>query len=245
MFRCLSRDTGTPVWMKLTPEPAIAREEAEALRAWAGAPSVVTLLAEDLAVGGLLLENVAPGVPAHQAGWSLPEVGALLRDLRVISVQPRVHSALLPLSHRIEFLFDWADRRLAGSRVNGPAAPAVLARARAAALELAASGPVGLVHGDLHPGNVLSGPGGRLVAIDPRPTWGDPDYDAVDWVLEGVDDLATLERRIESLATMVPGQSPERVLGWCRTTAALTAALRIGRGRDDAETRFLTTLALG
>lgn len=39
---------------------AIAREEAEALRAWADMPSVVTLLAADVATGALLLENVEP-----------------------------------------------------------------------------------------------------------------------------------------------------------------------------------------
>ncbi|MGJ3560381.1 hypothetical protein ACR6C2_25120 [Streptomyces sp. INA 01156] len=54
---------------------------------------------------------------------------------------------------------------------NGLDAPAVLGRARARALELAESGPVALVHGDLHSANVLSGPGARMVAIDPRPAW--------------------------------------------------------------------------
>ncbi|MGJ3560380.1 hypothetical protein ACR6C2_25115 [Streptomyces sp. INA 01156] len=57
------------MWLKLTPESALAREEAEALRAWAGTPSVVTLLAEDVAAGALLLEHVEPGVPVRQQGW--------------------------------------------------------------------------------------------------------------------------------------------------------------------------------
>lgn len=245
VFRCLRRDTGTSAWLKLTPEPSIAREEAEALRAWAGTPSVVSLLAEDLAVGSLLLENVEPGVPARRLAWNLHDIAALLRDLQVSPPESQAHSALRPLSHRIDFLFDLTDRRQAASRVEVQAAPAVLAQARAAALSLAASGPVGLVHGDLHPGNVLSGPGARMVAIDPRPAWGDPDFDAVDWVLEGVEGLATLERRIEKLAAMVPGQSPDRVLGWCRALAALIAVPRVCKGRDDAETRFLMALARG
>jgi streptomycin 6-kinase len=245
VFRCLRRDTGASVWLKLTPESSIAREEAEALRAWAGTPSVVTLLAEDLAAGALLLENVEPGVPARQLAWNLPEVAVLLRDLRVSAPESRGRSVLQPLSRRIDFLFDLTDRRLAAARVNGLVASAVLAGARSAALELAASGPVGLVHGDLHPANVLSGPGARMVAIDPRPTWGDPDFDAVDWVLEGAEGLARLEQRIEKLAAMVPGQSPDRVQGWCRALAALIAVPRICKGRDDAETQFLMALTCG
>ncbi|MFE3905400.1 aminoglycoside phosphotransferase family protein [Streptomyces sp. NPDC059153] len=245
VFRCLQRDTGASVWMKLTPEPLIAREEAEALRAWADTPSVVTLLAADLFSGALLLENVEPGVPVRQLAWNLPEVAVLLRDLRVSPPEPREHSVLQPLTHRIDFLFDLTERRLAAARANGLVAPTVLGQARAAALGLAASGPVGLVHGDLHPANVLSGPGARMVAIDPRPTWGDPDFDAVDWVLEGVADPAMLEQRIEELAALVPGLSPHRVLDWCRALAALIAVPRMCAGRDDAEIRFLMALAGG
>jgi streptomycin 6-kinase len=95
------------------------------------------------------------------------------------------------------------ERRLAAARAKGLVARAVLGQARAAALELAGRGPVGLVHGDLHPANVLSGPGARMVAIDPRPTWGDPNFDAVDWVLEGVADPAVLEERIEELGRVL------------------------------------------
>ncbi|MFJ8363486.1 aminoglycoside phosphotransferase family protein [Streptomyces sp. NPDC093984] len=243
VFRCLRRDTGTSAWLKLTPRPTIAREEAEALRAWAETPSVVTLVADDLAAGALLLENVEPGVPVRQLAWDLPGVAALLRDLRGSAAVPGEHSVLQPLSHRINFVFDLTDRRLEAAGVDGLLAPAVLDQARAAALELAISGPVGLVHGDLHPANVLSGPGARMVAIDPRPAWGDPDFDAVDWVLAGVTSFAVLERRIERLARMVPGQSPRRVLRWCRALAAVNAVPRVCAGRDDAETRFLLLLA--
>ncbi|MFI0240588.1 aminoglycoside phosphotransferase family protein [Streptomyces sp. NPDC016845] len=245
VFRCVRHDTGASVWLKLTPEPGIAREEAEALRAWEATPSVVTLLAEDLAAGALLLENVEPGVPVRQLAWSLPEVAALLRDLRIRTPGPGKHSVLRPLSHRIDFTFDLTDRRLAAaqSRTNGLVSPTMLVHARAAAQELAAGGPVGLVHGDLHPANVLSGPDARMVAIDPRPTWGDPDFDAVDWVLEGAADPATLERRIEGLAALVPGLSPERVLRWCRALGVLAAVPRVCAGRDDAEIRFLLALA--
>lgn len=84
-----------------------------------------------------------------------------------------------------------------------------------------------------------------MVAIDPRPAWGDPDFDAVDWVLGGVADPAVLEQRIEALAALVPGLSPHRVLHWCRALTSLVAVPRMCAGRDDAETQFLLALAGG
>ncbi|MFI9613300.1 aminoglycoside phosphotransferase family protein [Streptomyces sp. NPDC052023] len=243
VFRCLLGGAGRTVWLKVTPDPVIAEEEAEALSLWSGTASVVNLLAQDLTAGALLLEDVTPGQPLEQLDWRLPQVAVLLRELRECSPSPRQTSALRPLSERIEFLFTLAERRLAAADASRWVDAAVLERAWSESMDLCRSGSVALVHGDLHPANVLSGPGDRLVAIDPRPTWGDPDFDAVDWVLGGVSDLTVLRRRIGWLASMVPGQSPERVWGWCRAQAALNAVPRLCAGRDDAETRFLMTLA--
>ncbi|GAA2397751.1 aminoglycoside phosphotransferase family protein [Streptomyces glaucosporus] len=242
VFRCRRRGSGSSVWLKLTPDPRVASEEAEALRAWAGTPSVVGLVAQDLSAGALLLEGVEPGVPVKRSGWRLSEVAALLRDLRASSPAPGRCTAVRPLPQRVGFLFDLAGRRAAAS--GSPEWGVALGRARAAALELASGGPVGLVHGDLHPANVLSGPSGRMVAIDPRPAWGDPDFDAVDWVLAeaadatGAADPAGPERRAAAPADLVPGLSPDRVLGWCRVLAALMAAPGPRAHRDDPRARF-------
>ncbi|MFF1316527.1 aminoglycoside phosphotransferase family protein [Streptomyces sp. NPDC058320] len=245
VFHCKQQADGATVWLKLTPDLEIASAESEALHAWADTPSVVQLLAEDLTVGALLLEGVKPGVPVRQLSWSLPEVAALLRELRIPSPARGQGSVLQPLAHRVDFLFELTDRRLAGAGLSEVFDPAVLNRARAAALDLASGGTVGLVHGDLHPANVLSGPGQKMVAIDPRPALGDPDFDAVDWVMAGVEELAELERRVEELAALVPGQSSGRVLAWCRAVAVMDAASRLCAGRNDAETRFLLALARG
>ncbi|WP_405751238.1 aminoglycoside phosphotransferase family protein [Streptomyces sp. NBC_01411] len=202
------------VWLKLTPDPVVATQEAEALSAWSATPSVVRLLDSDLRVGALLLAGVEPGTRVRESGWRTADVARLLADLRTA---PRTRTPLLPpLGERITFMYDMAARR-------GTHDPEVLAHGRAAALGLAGTGPAdGLVHGDLHPGNVLVGPGYRLVAIDPRPTFGDPDFDAVDWAIDGATDEVALRRRIAELAALVPGMSAARVLAWCRATAPLT-----------------------
>ncbi|WP_329560414.1 aminoglycoside phosphotransferase family protein [Kitasatospora sp. NBC_01266] len=243
VFRCAQRADGATAWLKLTPDPEIAAAESQALHAWADTPSVVDLLAEDLAVGALLLQDVKPGIPMRQLDWTLPQVAALLRDLRIPSPSGGQGSALPPLAHRVDFLFEMTDRRLSTAGLSNAFDPAVLKRSRAAALELAGGDTVGLVHGDLHQANVLSGPGPSVVAIDPRPTLGDPDFDAVDWVMAGVAEVADLERRVEELAALVPGQSPDRVLAWCRALAVVDVAPRLCAGRDDTGTRFLVTLA--
>ncbi|WDN57589.1 aminoglycoside phosphotransferase family protein (plasmid) [Streptomyces clavuligerus] len=245
VFHCIQQGDGATVWLKLTPDLEIASAESEALHAWADTPWVVKLLAEDLVVGALLLEDVKPGVPMRRLSWSLPEVAALLRELRIPSPARGQGSVLQPLAHRVDFLFELTGRRLAGAGLNEVFAPAVLNRARAAALDLASGDTTGLVHGDLHPVNVLSGPGQHMVAIDPRPALGDPDFDAVDWVMAGVEEFAELERRAEELAALVPGQTAARVLAWCRAVAVMDAASRLCAGRDDAETQFLMALARG
>ncbi|MFD5477662.1 hypothetical protein [Streptomyces hawaiiensis] len=83
VFRCLQRGVGRTVWLKVTPEAAIAEEEAEALSLWTGTSSVVNVLARDLTVGALLLEDVEPGQPVKRLGWRLPDVAVVLRNLRV------------------------------------------------------------------------------------------------------------------------------------------------------------------
>ncbi|WP_395297601.1 aminoglycoside phosphotransferase family protein [Kitasatospora hibisci] len=241
VFRCTSgdgreddRDGGESVWLKLTPDPEVARQEAVALRAWAGLPPVVRVLADDPAAGALLLADVRPGTTLRQRAWRPEEVAPLLGALRSVPVDGL---ALGTLAERVEFLFDLTERRAPGA-----ATAAAIGRARALAAELADGGPTALVHGDLHPGNVLDGPAGP-VAIDPRPSLGDPDFDLVDWAIDGVTDRPGLERRVGALAAGVPGSDPERVLAWCRVGAVVVAAPRAAAGRRDAGTALLLELA--
>ena len=73
--------------------------------------------------------------------------------------------------------------------------------------------PTVLLHGDLTPVNVLDGgPERGLVAIDPAPCLGDPDFDAVDlvfWRADGHRDRSRPAR--SSLGRRLPAAS----LDWC------------------------------
>ncbi|MEV6978634.1 aminoglycoside phosphotransferase family protein [Kitasatospora sp. NPDC093806] len=237
VFRCERRadgaegTDGATVWLKLTPDGRVAEQEAAALTAGRGSPSVVRLLEHDPATGALLLADVAPGTTLREHGWRPAEVAGMLTALRSA---PSAGVALPPLAERLDFLFDLTERRAPGVST---------AAARALARELTApGGPVALVHGDLHPANVLLGPAGP-VAIDPRACLGDSDFDLVDWVLDGVTDPAALTTRIAGLTALVPGADATRLHAWCRATAVLIAAPRLAAGRTDAGTSFLRELA--
>ncbi|MFJ4090945.1 aminoglycoside phosphotransferase family protein [Kitasatospora sp. NPDC089913] len=232
VFRCERQADGATVWLKLTPDAEVARQEAVALTAWREVPSVVGLLAEDVGAGALLLADVRPGTTLRERGWRPAEVAGTLTAMRSVPAPPG--TALPSLAERLDFLFELTERRAPGVSTAG---------ARALAGELTgAGGPVGLVHGDLHPSNALLGPDGA-VAIDPRACLGDPDFDLVDWALDGVADRAALSARIAELTDLVAGADADRLLAWCRVGAVLIAAPRVAAGRRDDGTVFLRELA--
>lgn len=221
--------------LKLTPDVELARGEATALGRWAGSPSSVQLLRADLGRGALLLERLRPGRPLTEVGgWSLDDIAALLRDLwRPTPV------ALPPLAERVRFVFELYRRRAAA--IDCPPL-AALDRGEAAALELAASGgTIGLVHGDLHAGNVLVADRG-LVAIDPRPVIGDIASDAVDWALHGATSRAELIGNARSIAAGAPPVDADRIVAWCEAYAVVLAISSIRRG---GRARAAQLMALG
>ncbi|GGS57852.1 aminoglycoside O-phosphotransferase [Planobispora rosea] len=232
------RRAGGAAVLKLTPDPEIGVTEATALRAWAGNAHVVSLIDSDGESGALLLEAVEPGDRVGRL--PIEDAATLLRHLRLAEIP---EGALPTLRRRIGFLFELTVDRWR----NGPAQehldPGLIERCRSAALTLASDGPAGLVHGDLHPGNVLVGDRHGLVVIDPRPSIGDPAFDAVDWVLARATEVDEVEGNVTRLAALVPALDPDRLMGWCRAAAVMIAVSRLNRGLHDQETRLLTELA--
>ncbi len=218
VLRC-RRAGGAAAILKLTPDPRLAAAEAAALRCWESSGRVPQVWGHDHGAGALLLEAIAGEVPLADRGApvALRDIAALIGALH--RATPPAASAP-PLAERVEFIYTyWARRR--------PTLARGIERAHAVARALAAEpGPAVLLHGDLHPGNVLDGGAARgLVAIDPRPCIGDAAFDTADWVFWGEDDPRAWEPRSRELAAAL-GLEPRRVWGWCRAIAPLLAASR-------------------
>lgn len=232
------------VVLKLTPDRAIANEEAIALRAWAATPHVVDLLKADLEAGALLLENIEPGTKVSDEPEVPPvnEVAELLTGLREAAKYD--HGRLPTLAQGIESMFSRIGGLLSNPQVSPLVAPQVLNDGYQRARELATNGPMGLLHGDLHLSNILrAGRTRGLVAIDPRPGVGDFTFDAIDWTLDRVASIDEVQERIDRLCKLVPGLDHGRLWGWCQATAAALAILRLRRRPPDATTQLLLKIA--
>jgi streptomycin 6-kinase len=192
--------------LKLTPEVELAAEEARALRAWEPTDRVPAVWEYER--DALLLEALEPGTPIREGPRrDSAELRELLDGLHVAPSE-----GFPPLAERVEFIFAHWMPRLPAVDMEG---------ARELARDLAATyeGPPALLHGDLHLGNVLESSRG-LAAIDPRACAGDPDFDAVDFVLWDAAAVRDAETRIPALAS-----DPDRLLRWCAAFVPLIAGL--------------------
>lgn len=222
VVRCHHRQR--PAILKLTPDPQITRAEAAALRIWRPSGRVPEVYGE--ADGALLLEAMPSETTLADAGSAAPlgDVAALIRALHDrTAAEPGsaasgpTADAFRPQAERTDLLFGLWRRRAA----DDPDRVAALDRGHALVRELAAAPPrVVLVHGDLHPGNVLRRGGSELIAIDPRPCLADPASDAVDWVVR--EDPARWRGAAGELAELIDVEQ-ERLWAWCRAFAAQLA----------------------
>ncbi len=235
------------VVLKLTPDRSVADGEAAGLRAWASNSHAVDLLDADAETGALLLEKLEPGTKLSDQ-LELPplaEIAGLLTSLRTEDAAAQDGTDQLPtLAQRVDFLFALIGRRIDHPRVSALVTPDMVARAHRLAQELATSGDRGLVHGDLHPANVLdAGPVRGLVVIDPRPCLGDRTFDAIDWALARATTAAGLAERIHRLCALIPDLDGERLRRWCQATAVIIAVQHLYRRPPDDTTELVLQLA--
>lgn len=237
---------GEEMVLKLCPDLMIAADEATALHLWSASPHVVQLHDADLDRGALLLERVYPGTRLQDEPdrWPLSDVAPMLTDLwRPAWIA--AGSGLPDLRDRVEFVFDLTRLRLARHPAAARHIPSGLMEAsQITAGALADDGPVGLVHGDLHPGNVLRGGSGRgVVAIDPRPCLGDRAFDTVDWVLASADSESAMQQRVDWLALHVDGLDADRAWAWSQALAVVVAVSLLAYREDDPAGHALLQVA--
>jgi streptomycin 6-kinase len=236
VVRCRRAD-GTPAILKLAPDAAQARAEVAVLRAWRATGRVPAVLEADPASCALLLEAI-PGdatLAQRPGAATLEDVAALIAELHR-GAPPQTVGGAVTLRERVEYVFAWA-----AGRSDEPG----LAAGRERALRLCEdpAGPDVLLHGDLHPGNVLDGgPQRGLVAVDPRPCVGEGAFDVVDWVFWGAHEVPAWRDRAARLAATL-GYDERRVWEWCVAFAPMLAAGRARRGAPTAEVDALRALS--
>ncbi|MGW8544907.1 aminoglycoside phosphotransferase family protein [Streptomyces albidoflavus] len=197
-------------------------------------------LALDAAAGAMVLEEVVPGTPVAELPAPGPgpwaELMAALHGAAPAATTPRL------LRGRMEEAFARVGRRLAepavGARLDAAAWDRALGRCERL---LDTETTTVLLHGDLHPGNVLDGGAGRgLVAIDPKACAGDPCFDAVDFVVAGAG-REGVEARCAGVAAAY-GLDPDRLHAWSRVDAAFAAVARLGAGDEGPAVEELLAL---
>lgn len=205
-----------PVWRKRARSREELHREAEALRLLG--PPVVRLLRVEEQV--LVLEHILPGVPAAERpdDEALAAVAATLLALWV-AVPPLCG---LPTVHQECAALD-DDEAVA------PLPPRVVRAARMT-LDRLLRDPVEdrVLHGDLHPQNLLWARDRGWVAIDPHGLVGDPGYDVGPLLINpwNADPVALLDRRLPALAQHL-GMPAERVAAWGLVRAVLAEAWHV------------------
>ena len=195
-----------------------ATYEADALRSWAGR-GAVQLLDEDPGDHALLLERCRPGTALRMADRHDDEV--LDTGSGTALLLWRAPSAADPYERLADVMAEWAavvEERAATVRV--PVDEAVVAQAAALLRRLPATADREvLLHGDLHPANLLAAEREPWLAIDPKPMRGDPAFDLAPLVLQtgnllaAADPATELDRRLDRVAAAT-GTDPDRIRAW-------------------------------
>jgi streptomycin 6-kinase len=240
VVECVSADDGARRALKLSPDRAITEQEAAALTYWTDTNSVVDLVDADITRKAILLEWLPEATALTAEPWNVSDVTELIAELFSPRTTPPPDAPLARA--RVEFMFELWDRR----RTTLPDSPIdddVWRRSRSAALDMAGEGK-SLLHGDLHPGNLLRVNDGRgVVVIDPRPCIGDPAMDLTDLATVGATSEAEIRNRCGQLADIAVPIDAERLWLWCRIFAPMAAVSLARRGGDAESITLMRDLA--
>ena len=216
------REDGTEVVLKLgVPNGDYGRGVA-ALRV-SGDRGAVRLLKSDPLLGVMMIERLKPGnylgdVPDESEAISL--AAGVMR--RFWQAAPSDHQ--FPEVSEYEGGLEWLRSQLAGT---SPLPRPMVVRAEAMLRELLEEGnePV-VLHGDLHPGNILSAEREPWLAIDPKGVVGDPAYELGPFIynlrLPKERPAHVLARRLDQFAEEL-GFERERIVNAATSRAVLAA----------------------
>jgi len=209
---------GTDAVLKVVVPHREADHEAAALRAWDGT-GAVRLLDEDPGENALLLERCRPGTALRLAGR--PDDEVLDTAVTTAARLWRPVAAAEPYERLADVMAEWAE--LVEDRAQHhavPLAPELVVEGAALLrrLPVTADREV-LLHGDLHPANLLAAEREPWLAIDPKPVRGDPAFDLPPLVLQtgdllgAADPAAELDRRLRRVSA-ASGVDVDRIRAW-------------------------------
>jgi streptomycin 6-kinase len=222
---------GEDLVLKLSPPFANPAHEANALAHWGGR-GAARLVDWDADVGALLLERIRPGALLMDRDRSVPDdelaVAAASHALAAMQSVPAPPLGSFPSFEEKQRW--WLDY----TALHGEPAAAgtkMLPLFEQCALRLDASATrKTLVHGDFIAKNVLLGPDGRYVAVDPLPFIGDPCSD-VGQFSSYHSPVSTVIPRARAIAEAT-GNDPDRAAQWA---AAWTVGEACETWRDDSD----------
>lgn len=225
----VQRDDGTPAVLKITfPEPE-AQYEAEGLRRWNG-DGIVLLYEADADRYALLLERLEPGTPLREHAVER-EALAIACDLLQRLWRPVEPAA--PYERLSELAPQWAESTLRiFATVQPPFPPALAQQAATLFRELGSSQREEvLVHRDFHRGNILAAQREPWLAIDPKPTIAEREFDAA-WLLGS--HAGTAGWLLDELAARL-GLDRTRLQAWGIARYVLGGLWTYADGGDGAE----------
>jgi len=219
------RAGGGPAVLKVSfPHPGNVHEP-DAFAAWAGRGAVL-LHERDDARFAMLLERAHPASLAEQPERRLEEVLRIAGRLSHRLAVP-APPGLPRLSARAD---SWEEElRKDSVELGEPLPRRVLDAALATVRELGRSQPELVVHGDLHPRNILPAEREPWLAVDPKGVAGDPAYDAGALLkacalpLVEAGDLAEAARRAIAVFAEAAGLDRVRVRRWVQFHAVQAA----------------------
>ncbi len=235
--------TGAVVVLKFSRDRDALARQARAIHTWSELPAVVDLLGYLPDAGAMLLAYVE----SNQG--RLPDLTDMATVLESMLSADTAATDFPPLVQRIEESFASTAVALdAEVRQEFRGLDEALHEQRERAIGLAREpGIFGLVHGDLHHGNVLIRKAAHAdlpVVIDPMPHAGDRTFDAIDSAVYRTTSRSQLSANVLRLCRLVPGLDSDRLQQWCASCSVVIGLSRLRTSPGDRSAHFLLKLAI-